>query len=297
MMLQTLMMMAALACGQEAPETPKAPEHPLERVAVIGASLTWGYGAHVPFRTPNYTHRELINFTDILEATLADDFDVTYHQSDILFFQRPLRTGTSLAAKAEAIEPTLLIAVDYLFWFGYGERDKEGRLHTGTESRLALLEEGLALLSTFDVPIIVSDFPDMRPAIGRVLKPTHVPSPEALDALNARLRHWADERDNVHVIPVSQLVDKLQKRVGFTVDELIFTDDDTATMLQQDALHPTAEGDLVIAQLVLRAVDAQSEAVDEGDYIRDPDLARRRLHRHVLQRLDPDLQAQPIGQD
>ena len=279
------------------PEATKVQPHPLDRVAVIGASLTWGYGAHMPFRTPTYTHRELVTFPDVLEASLDDEYDLAHQGSDILFFQRPMRTGPELVANAKAAEPTLLIAVDFLFWFGYGERDKHGRLHADTASRLALLEQGLDQLATFECPIVISDYPDMRPAIGRILKPTHVPSPEALTVLNARLREWADERSNVQVIPLSKVVQQLQQGSGFSVEELDFTDEDAEAMLQQDQLHPTTAGTLVIAQLVLRAIDAQLDAVDTDDYVRNPEVARQRLIELLQQRLDPALQAEPLPED
>ena len=294
MLLHALILTCTLASEPEAVEVQP---HPLDRVAVIGASLTWGYGAHMPFRTPTYTHRELVTFPDVLEATLDDEFELAHQGSDILFFQRPMRSGPALAANAMAAEPTLLIAVDFLFWFGYGERDMQGRLHADAESRLALLEQGLDQLSTFECPIIISDFPDMRPAIGRILKPTHVPSPEALIAMNARLRQWADERSNVQVIPLSNVVKQLQHGSGFSVDELDFTDGDAEAMLQQDQLHPTTEGTLVIAQLVLRAVDSQLDTVDVDDYVRDPEIARQRLADILQQRIDPTLQAEPLPQD
>lgn len=294
MLLHALMVALATTA---APDVPDAGPHPLERVAVIGASVTWGYGTNMPFRTPRYTHRELVTFPDVLEATLVDDYELAHHESDIFFFQRPMRTGPALVSNATIVEPTALIAVDFLFWFGYGEYDMEGRLHADGDSRLAMLEQGLELLSTFECPIIVSDFPNMRPAIGRILKPTHVPAPETLDALNTRLHQWADEREHVHIIPLADLVSRIQQGSGFDVEELNYTDADASTMLQPDALHPTVDGDIVIAQLVLRALDAASDHIDVDDYTRDPDVVRQRLIKLLQKRLDPALQAQPVPTD
>ena len=72
MLLHILMLALATTAATDAPV---AEPHPLERVAVIGASVTWGYGTNMPFRTPHYTHRELVTFPDVLEATLVDDYD------------------------------------------------------------------------------------------------------------------------------------------------------------------------------------------------------------------------------
>jgi hypothetical protein len=295
MILLTLL----LASGLNTQDTPipSSPTHPLERVAVIGASVSWGYGTHIPLQRERYTHRELVNFSDVLEATLVDEHDLVHHQADLLFFRSPMTSGPMLANAAYEAEPTLVIALDYLFWYGYGHRGVEGRMHTDTESRLALLEQGLATLSKFSCPVVVSDFPDMSPSIGRVLQASQVPSHEALVALNGRLHAWAAEHDNVILIPLASLVSRLQIDADFDIGELNYPAGSTRSLLQADALHPTTEGDIALAQMVMRAIDNTSPSVDEDDYHRDPKLVLARLVAIAKEQAKPTPAPQPASED
>ena len=52
---------------------------------------------------------------------------------------------------------SLIVAIDFLFWFGYGAgKDAEGRM--------ASLEQGLDLLEGLMGPILLGDLPDVRHA-------------------------------------------------------------------------------------------------------------------------------------
>ena len=296
MILIALLLMTSNACGQNTPTAPP-PTHPLERVAVIGASVSWGYGTHVPLQRERYTHRELVDLGDVLEATLVDEYDLAHHQANLLFFRAPMTSGPMLAQGAHDASPTIVIGLDYLFWYGYGHEGKDGSKHTGTESRLALLQEGLATLETFNCPIVISDFPDMSPAVGRVLRASQVPSPETLAALNDRLHAWAADRDNIIIIPLSDLTARLHRNEGFDIEEINYPAGSTRALIQADALHPTTEGDIALAQMILRAIDAATELVDEHDYHRDIDVIRARLEAIAKEQATPTPTAQPAGED
>ncbi|MDG2291481.1 MAG: hypothetical protein P8L37_02400 [Phycisphaerales bacterium] len=296
MILLALLMMASNAYGQNTPTAPP-PTHPLDRIAVIGASVSWGYGTHVPLQRERYTHRELVNLADVLEATLVDEYDLAHHQADLLFFRSPMTSGPMLAQGAHAAAPTIVIGLDYLFWYGYGHAGVEGEKHTGTDSRLALLEEGLATLEAFNCPVVISDFPDMSPAIGRVLRASQVPSPETLTALNERLHVWATEHDNIIVIPLAALTSRLQRNEGFDIEEINYPAGSTSALLQADALHPTTEGDIALVQMILRGIDNTTEQVGEDDYHRDIELIRSRLEATAREQATPPPSPQPAGED
>ena len=274
-LLHSLALALSLAVANPPPDA--APPHPLERVAVIGASVTWGYGAHIPFHADGYIHRELVDFGDVLEASLSDEHDITLHDANMAFFNSPVIIGRRLARNAREIDPTMVLALDYLFWYGYGSNGVDGTPHDDSESRLQLLEVGLSHLGDFECPVFVFDFPDMSPAIGRVLRKSQVPPPGELATLNARLHEWAGERDNVHVLEVSTLTDQMRKDEGFAIGDLSYPPGSRNRLMQQDELHPTADGDIALAQFVLRSMDAAMAGINEDDYIQDPRLARKRL--------------------
>ncbi len=245
--------------GQEAPPAP----HVLERVVVIGASASAG------FMLPH-------GLSDALEATIVREHEPIASSPNTLFFLNPLVYGPKEIAEALEAEPTLVVAVDFLFWFGYGLTNAEGKPLGSEEERLALLEEGLALIAVLDCPVIVGDFPDCSHAIGTMLFEPQVPSPESLAALNARLTAWAKDRPNVILLPFASLVASIletRTRVsgtlgkgktlrlkipkagaGVTLGDWKYEPGAYELLMQPDDLHPTIEGLAVIAHFVARSL-------------------------------------------
>ncbi len=188
---------AAIALIQTAPQTPAEPTQPFDRIALIGASVTWGFGNQIEIPLETYTHHEPVDLADIIDVMILKDHEIVVSGGDVAFFRTPRTSGARLAAEAAEAEPTLVLALDFLFWYGYGNRGTDLKSHTGADSRLAMLERGLKELDRFTCPVVVFDFPDMSPAIGIMLSSSQVPTPDELAALNTRLRDWAAERDNV----------------------------------------------------------------------------------------------------
>lgn len=275
--IASFLLAASVLVGTPAVPDPSPPQHPLDRIAVIGASATYGYGTYVKVPRDKYTQRELINLADVLSSTVNREHEVVLSNGNFLFFRSPERTGSRLAGKARKLEPTLLVALDYLFWYGYGSNGVDGERHTGTESRLALLEVGLKELDTFTCPIIVFDFPDMSPAVGRMLSSSQMPSTEGLEALNRRLENWAKSKPNVVVLPLAELVIEIRTDEGFQIEELTWPAGSGKDIIQNDALHPTTDGLIAMMQLAMRSLDNHTEDVGPDDYLRTPALVRQKL--------------------
>jgi hypothetical protein len=227
-----------LARPQGAPETrPDA----LERVAVVGASLSDGFGLD---------H----DLAEVLDAMILLEHDPITQSTTMYFFVDPLRTGPEELEAAALEDPTALVAVDFLFWFGYGTLNAEGKPLASEDERLALLDHGLELLEDFDCPIVVGDFPDMSDSIGLMLLESQVPDEPTLERLNSRLRAWSAERKNVSVLPLSRIVTTLRSGDAFTLGGLSYPEKSSERLLQSDRLHPTLEGLVVIAHLVSQAL-------------------------------------------
>ena len=248
-----------VARPQEAPvQAAGAPCAALEHVVVVGASLSDGY---------QLEH----DLTEVLDAQILCEHDPLEKSTTMFFFLDPLRTGPDQLDVAELEDPTALVAVDFLFWFGYGTVNAEGKPIASEDERLALLDHGLGLLEDFECPIVVGDFPDMSDSIGLMLLETQVPEEETLERLNARLRAWSAERKNVAVLPLSRIVATLRSGEAFTLGGLSYPEESVERLLQSDHLHPTLEGLVLIAHLVgqaltelgaARAQDFRSDVAD-----------------------------------
>lgn len=224
----------ARAIATESEATPRATS--TERVAIIGASLSHGFGA-----PPGWT-------AAVTASRTRPPEHVAQHTS-LFFFTHPFERGKALVSRAKAFRPTLVLAIDFLFWFGYGNLDAAGSRFTAEADRLRLLARGQSLLEEFECPVVVGDFPDMSAAIGWILAAEQVPQPETRAALNERLHAWAASRTNIVVVPLDQWIARIQTGQPIRIGELEFDGDSTARWLQGDRLHPTPHGLIALALL------------------------------------------------
>lgn len=239
----SLLLLAALPLAQE--------PHPLQRVCVLGASVTHG----LDFNT---------GMGEVLEATLVREHDPVQTSANLLFFSDPVGKAEEQLAFAEENRATLIVGVDFLFWFAYGSRNaKDQRIRDDSE-RLAKLEVGLKLLEDLDVPIVLGDFPDMSDSIGRQLHRLQVPQPETLKRLNARLHAWAKEREHVVLIPLADSIDRIRADEEVKLGRQTWPAGSSDLLLSDDRLHPTIEGMVAIANAVADAL-VQAELARPAD--------------------------------
>lgn len=231
----------------------EAREDTLERVVVIGSSLSGGFGLDV-------------TFDEVLTTMLAPEHELAGAKSNVLFYLAPLDEGRAQIEYALERDPTLLVAVDFLFWFGYGAATLDGRMLIADSQRLDMLETGLALLGRFDCPIVVGDFPDMSDAVAtNMLHPRQVPSPAALERLNGRLAAWAEERGDVYVVPISTIIRDMRAGRPFELGGNRWPADSAHRVLQDDQLHPTIEGMAGVASQIARELVADGRS-EPGDW-------------------------------
>jgi hypothetical protein len=224
-----------------APQAPTASavESPLlRRIVVLGASLSHGYGLE--------TSGQKMTFADVVEASLRAPHEPVRSKASLLFFTSPIPTGKAQVAAAVAEKPTLVVGVDFLFWYGYG-------FFASDDDRLSMLGKGLTELETFDCPILVGDFPDVSEASRSpsgdrpgLLAPEQVPSPSARRRLNDRLRAWATARKNVVVVPLADLVARRTSGEDLVIHGNRWPAATLASLVQHDRLHPTVEGTIAI---------------------------------------------------
>ena len=238
-----------------------ADPEPLERVCVIGASVTHGLDFS-------------LGLGEVLDATLVSEHEPVESNANLLFFTDPVGKGKEQLAFVEEQDATLVIAVDFLFWFAYGTRNAQDERLRDDSERLGRLQLGLdlvdAALAERTIPIVLGDFPDMSESIGRQLHLLQVPSRESLKELNALLHGWAKEREHVILIPLATSIERIRADQEVTLGRQTWPAGSADLLLSEDRLHPTVEGTVAIAHAVAVAL-VECDLVAERDV--DLDLA------------------------
>jgi hypothetical protein len=171
---------------------------------------------------------------------------------------QPEQQGQSQSERAAQSNPSLVVALDYLFWFCYGDgsTDKE---------RLQRFEQGLKLLEAFRCPLVVGDLPDASAAAERMLTPDEIPSRAALAAANRRLKEWASGRKHTVVIPLSNFMRNAMANKSVTVHGQTLAEGKTRVLLQEDKLHPSAAGCAVLALAIFDSFLSNQTAISSSD--------------------------------
>jgi hypothetical protein len=231
------------------PAAPPATPAVLMRPAVIGASVSSGFGLE-------REAKRSLDLSDVLEELLLVKTEEPLDVASQWVFMDPENTAKEKAGELLAEEPSVLFGLDFLFWFAYGTRTTE-------ELHLARFERGLALLDQFPCPMVIGDLPDMRRALDapvKMISPEQVPEPAILARLNARLAAWAAERPRVCVVPLASFVDRVVKGERLELHGNVW-EHAADRLLQVDHLHPTLEGTVGLALLALDALDRAREDV------------------------------------
>jgi hypothetical protein len=254
MLASTLLVVAAQAAAT-APqrEVPSV----LERIVVVGASVSAGFGLHRDAGGP-------VSFGQVLDAAIVEPHGAVVNRADHFFFRSPDGVGRLMLDSVTASRPTLVVAIDFLFWFGYGAIPEE--------ERLPRLERGLALLDELDCEVVVADLPDMSPATrGFMLHESQVPAPATLAVLNEHLVDWVVKDERRHLVPFARCVEHIRAGTDIGVGSVHWPGRRASELLQEDGLHPTLPGAALIAALVGDVLSSETKGVERGAF--DPDVA------------------------
>ena len=216
----------------------------LERVAVTGASVTAGWGLKTPPIKGDFGGYP-INLKHIIDAMILTPHEEVAYFGEPMFFAEPVVHGKELIERITAYDPTLIIAVDYLFWFAYGDVGLSGE-----EFRINKFEEGLSILGNIQTPLIIGGIPDMQKAIGRVLSASQVPSFESIQTMNTMLYAWATLHPNVTVVDIHSLFMALLDDVSIATYSYTWPAGSQEKLLQKDMLHTTFEGTVALSLAV-----------------------------------------------
>ena len=238
------------------------PETPWKRIVVIGASASAGFN----------TGREAgktVNIAKVIEAMLRAEHDKVVNVSSGFFFMNPRWMGTQSIRRVVEVKATLVVAIDFLFWFGYGSKSEEKRMED--------LDVALEYLSELKCLVLLSRIPDMKASVGKMLSARQVPKPSTLKKLNARIDAWSVGRKNIIMVPVARFIDDLRAGKRIEVAEISYPAGSIRKLLQRDELHPTLEGLAAVTVLSFVELCKHSKEVSTDDFEMAPQVIKERV--------------------
>ena len=223
----------------------RAADSPWSRVVVIGASASGGFVLTEPFGGPTTEQCKPHHY---LDAAITTPHAPVKNFGSALFFLNPEALAASEIQSATNAHPTLIVAVDFLFWFCYGNGDTDAE-------RAAHFEAGLKFLERLPCPLLVGDIPDASSATNTgIISADMVPSETARRAANERLKKWAAKHKQVTLVPLAEFMRAVKADEAIKLHGTTLPAGKTRSLLQADGLHPTPRGAAVLSLGILDAL-------------------------------------------
>ena len=264
-----------IGCEQSSPKVVVAPVPApvplaLEDATVIGASVSAGCETSLPGFSPAslFEPQGHATFASVLGA--VTNAKGPSGGGDTMFFMSPQKVAQKQIDAAKAKNPSILFAVDYLFWHAYGEGLPE-------PIRLQLLDEGLARLDTLACPIVVGDIPNMRHAAGILLSAGQVPTDATIAKLNEKIKAWAAARPRVVVVPLFETVGKAIKSEKAIFGGHTFEGTRARALLTKSGLHVGPEGLIALAYESLNQLQSRGLLPPNTSWEKDASVVMQRL--------------------
>jgi hypothetical protein len=233
----------------------------LEHIAVIGASISAGFGLD---DSKESFAESTIQLSNIIDASLNVAHQPTVSAATMLFFMNPQQCSTQSMALIAKEKPTLVVGLDYLFWFGYGSgKDLK------EETRIARVDAALKELEPLTCTILLGDLPDMTLATKAsepMLQANQVPQPDTLKKINANITAWCAAHKNVVLVPLADLTAKVQSDSEVTVRGNTWPKGSIAKLMQKDRLHTTLEGTCAVWALAADCLMKAHKDVPETSF-------------------------------
>jgi hypothetical protein len=253
----------------------------LERVVVLGASVSDGFGLDLDVGAR-------ATLVDVLQATTKAKHEPVQSAASSMLFTDVLRGGRGQIDFAKSKKPTLVVGIDYLFWFAYGVVPAE-------QERLDRFEKGLSMIEELGCTVVVGDVPDMSQALhgesvmthAPLLFPAQVPAPETLAKVNERLASWAAKHTNVIVVPLASLLTRMHAGEEIALHGNVLAKDSEKVLFQTDLLHPTLRGSVAVSLFALDCLVHAQPAIPADAF--DWDIAS--ITKKVYDAKEPDRQA------
>lgn len=239
----------------------RAADSPWSRVVVIGASASAGFVLAEPLGGAETTRCKLNYY---LDAAIAAPHAPVKNLATALLFMNPEAFAPLQIAAATNARPTLVIGVDFLFWFCYGDGNSDA-------VRAQRFEHGLKLLEKISGPLVVGDIPDASFATNSgIISSEQVPSETARRAANQRLAAWAAAHPQVVVVPLAKFMRDTMANAAVQFHGQTLPAGKTRALLQGDQLHPNPHGVAVLTLGILDALITNNSSFPAADICWNP---------------------------
>lgn len=187
---------------------------PFARIAIVGASVSAGFGG-MPFGDA---------------FTAAAPHSAVQSSANVMLFKDPVGETQRQLAEATAFKPSIVIALDLLFWDVYGRNNPSALANT-----LAQLDT----LRTSGTWIVIGDVPLITTASEVMLPKDLIPSTVDLAAANKTIAAWA-KKDHVVLVPLAAWTEPLRTgaKVKLPTGETV----EAAELMAIDGLHANPLG-------------------------------------------------------
>jgi hypothetical protein len=193
---------------------------PFARIAIAGASVSAGFGG-APFGDA---------------FTAAAPTSAVESSANVMLFKDPIGDTDRQLAEATAFKPSIVIALDLLFWDVYGSEDAAWH-----ERALANALAGLEKLRSDGAWIIVGDVPLITNASDWMLPREAIPTQARLDEANRRIEKWAAKgKGHIVLVPLAQWTAPL--RTGAKVTLPTGESVEASELMAVDGLHANPLG-------------------------------------------------------
>lgn len=233
---------------------------PWARIVVIGASASHGFTRTEPY---GGTNTQALALDLYLDAALLAPHGPVRNFASAMFFMLPDDMGHTQIRQALTNNPTLVIGIDFLFWFCYGHGETD-------QDRLDHFEKGLKMLESIECPLVVGDIPDASAAVNRMISLREMPSGKVRTAANRRLKEWAAQHKRVTVVSLADFMRAATANKAITVHGFSFDDGTSRALLQRDRLHPSLRGCAALAISILDALVSAHPGFNVADIRWDP---------------------------
>jgi hypothetical protein len=223
---------------------------PLARIVMIGASVTSGYAS---IRLAGNSSEQLCRLNHYLDAAIVTPHEPVRSFSTPEFFLNADNSARTQIDSALQMQPTMVVGVDFLFWFCYGDRLTEPQ-------RLAKFDRGLKMLEAIPCPLIVGDIPDASAATNSLLSAGEVPARTTMEEANRRLEAWASKHPQVSVVKLSTLMRSAGTDEKMVLHGNAISADEVLHSFQPDRLHLLPAGCAILTVATLDALPSKDVA-------------------------------------
>jgi len=226
----------------------------LSRPVIIGASVSDGYEHTERLGGPRSDALALdLHLRQVVKIPVGKFSNF----SNRFCFIYPQGISHKQVADALGTKPSVIFAVDQLFWQLYGN-------FASAEQRLSTFKSALAKLDPITCPLIIGNIPDASHSINKMLSASQVPKIETIEKANQILNKWVNKRKQTAIIDLASFMKLCVSNKEIKLKHITYPEGTTKNLLQSDFLHPTARGAKALSYAVIDSLQSISDLKEEN---------------------------------